>query len=72
MAMFLQFDINQPTFFLKVWVIRANLRKGKVKLVLVYIEMELSKFELADGKWLENWSQTRGKLHLVEVGGGLS
>ena len=49
---------NQPTFFLKVWVIRVNLRKGKVKLVLVYIEFELSKFELADGKWLENWNQT--------------
>ena len=61
--MFQQFDINQATFLLKVWVIRVNLRKGKVKLVLVYIEFEFSKFELADGKWLENWSQIQGKLH---------
>ena len=40
-----------------------NLRKGKVKLVSVYIEFEFSKFELADGKSLENWSQIQGKLH---------
>ena len=55
--MFWHFDINQATFLLKVWVIRVSLRKGKVKLVLVYIEFELSKSELADGKWLENWSE---------------
>ena len=66
-AMSWQFDINQPTFLLKVWVIRVNLRRGKVKLVWVYIE-----FELADGKWLENWGQTQGKLHLMKVSGGLS